>query len=163
MLFQRYSLVTRMPGGSSRQRLMHLYAPVGATTPSVAASSPDPPAAAAAPRVMLLCGADLVETFTAPGVWQEAHLRHILGDDHGVVCIARWDDRLLYHRSSIASCSDRFLHAAVSSFSTGDPDWISWSMSVYAPAKAGSRDTSSVEHLAHLLALYLHVAAVLHR
>jgi len=41
------------------------------------------------PRVMLLCGADLVESFAAPGVWREEHLRRILGPDHGVVCIAR--------------------------------------------------------------------------
>ncbi len=38
---------------------------------------------------MLLCGADMVESFLAPGVWRPEHLRAILGDDHGVVCIAR--------------------------------------------------------------------------
>jgi len=43
----------------------------------------------APPRVMLLCGADMVESFLAPGVWRPEHLRAILGDDHGVVCIAR--------------------------------------------------------------------------
>ena len=42
-----------------------------------------------APRVMLLCGADMLESFLAPGVWRPDHLRTILGDDHGVVCIAR--------------------------------------------------------------------------
>ena len=48
-------------------------------------SAPGP----AAPRVMLLCGADMVESFLAPGVWRPEHLRTILGDDHGVVCVAR--------------------------------------------------------------------------
>ncbi|KAK9842278.1 hypothetical protein WJX81_004237 [Elliptochloris bilobata] len=37
---------------------------------------------------MLLCGADVVASFGAPGVWREEHLRGILCD-HGVVCIAR--------------------------------------------------------------------------
>ena len=39
-------------------------------------------------RSMLLCGADVVASFGAPGVWQEEDLRRILRD-HGVVCIAR--------------------------------------------------------------------------
>ena len=50
---------------------------------------PGPAPGPAAPRVMLLCGADMVESFLAPGVWKPEHLRAILGDDHGVVCIAR--------------------------------------------------------------------------
>ena len=31
------------------------------------------------PRVMLLCGADLVESFVTPGVWRQEHLAQILG------------------------------------------------------------------------------------
>lgn len=42
----------------------------------------------AAVRSMLLCGADVVASFAAPGVWPEDLLRGILRD-HGVVCIAR--------------------------------------------------------------------------
>lgn len=49
----------------------------------------DPGPSPAAPRVMLLCGADMLESFLAPGVWRPDHMRDILGDDHGVVCIAR--------------------------------------------------------------------------
>lgn len=43
----------------------------------------------AAPRVMLLCGADMVESFITPGVWLSQHIQQIVGPDHGVVCIAR--------------------------------------------------------------------------
>lgn len=52
---------------------------------ATAASGEQPPG----PRVMLLCGADLVESFAMPGVWRREHLEQILGRDHGVVCIAR--------------------------------------------------------------------------
>ena len=44
------------------------------------------------PRVMLLCGADVLESFLAPGVWRPDHLRDILSDEHGVVCVARCSD-----------------------------------------------------------------------
>lgn len=40
-------------------------------------------------QVMLLCGADLVESFATPGVWKREHLQQIMGLEHGVVCIAR--------------------------------------------------------------------------
>ncbi len=56
-----------------------------AAADSTAASGEQPPG----PRVMLLCGADLVESFATPGVWRREHLEQILGRDHGVVCIAR--------------------------------------------------------------------------
>lgn len=39
--------------------------------------------------MLLLCGADLVESFVMPGVWRADHLREIVGPEHGVVCIAR--------------------------------------------------------------------------
>ena len=39
-------------------------------------------------RVMLLCGADLLASMVQPGVWQEAHLRRILGE-FGVVAVGR--------------------------------------------------------------------------
>lgn len=38
---------------------------------------------------MLLCGADMLESFIKPGVWFPEHVEEILGK-HGVVCIARW-------------------------------------------------------------------------
>lgn len=38
---------------------------------------------------MLVCGADVLESFVKPGVWVEEQVRRILGD-HGVVCIARY-------------------------------------------------------------------------
>lgn len=40
-------------------------------------------------RVMLLCGADLVESFAKPGVWKPEQLEAIL-HDHGVICISRF-------------------------------------------------------------------------
>lgn len=55
-----------------------------------------------AARVMLLCGADVVESFAAPGAWREEHLRRILGPDHGVVCIAR---RVSPHSSALQPTS----------------------------------------------------------
>ena len=38
---------------------------------------------------MLLCGADMLESFIKPGIWFPEHVEEILGQ-HGVVCIARW-------------------------------------------------------------------------
>jgi hypothetical protein len=49
---------------------------------------PEPAVAEEPVRSMLLCGADVVASFAAPGVWREEHLRSILRD-HGVVCIVR--------------------------------------------------------------------------
>jgi len=43
-------------------------------------------------RVMLLCGEDLLASFLAPGVWVEAHVREILSDEFGLVCVARADE-----------------------------------------------------------------------
>ena len=40
-------------------------------------------------KTMLVCGADVLESFIKPGVWVEEQVRRILGD-HGVVCIARY-------------------------------------------------------------------------
>jgi len=39
-------------------------------------------------EVMLVCGADLVESFSTPGVWVPEMLREMLSD-FGVVCVAR--------------------------------------------------------------------------
>ncbi|CAI5976459.1 unnamed protein product, partial [Closterium sp. NIES-65] len=39
-------------------------------------------------QVMLVCGADLLQSFTKPGVWVPSHVEEVLGA-HGVVCIAR--------------------------------------------------------------------------
>lgn len=39
-------------------------------------------------KSVLVCGADVLESFIKPGVWVEDQVRQILGD-HGVVCIAR--------------------------------------------------------------------------
>ncbi|CAI7855975.1 unnamed protein product [Closterium sp. NIES-54] len=39
-------------------------------------------------QVMLVCGADLLESFTQAGVWFPTHVEEVLGA-HGVVCIAR--------------------------------------------------------------------------
>ena len=38
---------------------------------------------------MLLCGADMLESFIKPGVWFPEHVEEILGK-HGVVCVTRW-------------------------------------------------------------------------
>ena len=38
---------------------------------------------------MLLCGADMVASLAAPGVWKPEHVRVILGE-HGLVCMSRW-------------------------------------------------------------------------
>lgn len=40
------------------------------------------------PRVVLLCGSDLVASFAAPGVWRRADVRELC-TAHGVVCVAR--------------------------------------------------------------------------
>jgi nicotinamide mononucleotide adenylyltransferase len=38
------------------------------------------------PRVMLLCGADLLATLAQPGVWVDPD---VILRDHGIVCICR--------------------------------------------------------------------------
>lgn len=44
-------------------------------------------------KSVLVCGADVLESFIKPGVWVEDQVRQILGD-HGVVCIARDSTKL---------------------------------------------------------------------
>lgn len=39
-------------------------------------------------QVMLLCGEDLLESMSVPGVWNPKDVAHIL-DHHGVVCLTR--------------------------------------------------------------------------
>mmetsp|Transcript_6694 Transcript_6694/g.17022 ORF Transcript_6694/g.17022 Transcript_6694/m.17022 type:complete len:334 (-) Transcript_6694:1230-2231(-) len=41
-----------------------------------------------APRVMLVCGSDLIETFKVPGLWEAQDLESFVFD-HGIVCISR--------------------------------------------------------------------------
>lgn len=53
---------------------------------SRSSSSSSEDAAAQVPRVMLLCGADLLATIAQPGVWRDPD---IILRDHGVVCIFR--------------------------------------------------------------------------
>ena len=53
--------------------------------------SPSRPVAGAtqpAIKSMLLCGADLLESFATPGVWVPEQLEEIFGS-HGVVCVTR--------------------------------------------------------------------------
>ena len=42
----------------------------------------------AMPRVLLLCGADLLASLAAPGIWQPEHVQAIF-EDFGVVCVPR--------------------------------------------------------------------------
>ena len=39
-------------------------------------------------RVMIVCGSDLIESFTVPNLWSEAHLRSLVVEN-GIVCISR--------------------------------------------------------------------------
>ena len=43
-----------------------------------------------APRVMLLCGEDLLQSFSKAGVWRECDISTIF-NEHGVVCVDRPD------------------------------------------------------------------------
>ncbi|XP_048858914.1 nicotinamide/nicotinic acid mononucleotide adenylyltransferase 1-like [Brienomyrus brachyistius] len=62
------------------------------------------------PRVMLLCGADVLESFGVPGLWKPQHIEEI-ASTFGLVCITRGgsdaeafiqgSDLLLPHRSNI--------------------------------------------------------------
>lgn len=66
-------------------------------------------------RVMLLCGADLLETFFTPHVWEPEHVEEIVRD-HGLVVLSRpgWDvhkfiyehDTLNKHKSNIFIVND---------------------------------------------------------
>lgn len=51
-----------------------------------ASSSSAAQQAAPLPRVMLLCGADLLATINQPGVWKDPD---IILQDHGIVCVCR--------------------------------------------------------------------------
>lgn len=59
-------------------------APPGVPAPSNSSSSTQQ--AAPLPRVMLLCGADLLATINQPGVWKDPD---IILKDHGIVCVCR--------------------------------------------------------------------------
>jgi nicotinamide mononucleotide adenylyltransferase len=64
--------------------------PAADTTTSSSSSKDGSAAAAAAaapqPRVMLLCGADLLATINKPGVWKDPD---VILQEHGIVCICR--------------------------------------------------------------------------
>ncbi|CAL8470875.1 g10417 [Coccomyxa elongata] len=60
-------------------------------------------------RSMLLCGADMVESLTVPGVWQPDHVRSIL-QDHGLVCIGRIHSDVRRLMADPASVLHEFQH-----------------------------------------------------
>ena len=41
------------------------------------------------PRVLLVCGSDLLASLAQPGVWKAAHVAALGGPDHGIVCVGR--------------------------------------------------------------------------
>lgn len=65
---------------------MSVLCPAGT---QAASSSGEPCEGSTRIRAMLLCGADMVASLAAPGVWKPEHVRVILGE-HGLVCINRW-------------------------------------------------------------------------
>lgn len=71
-----------------RDAIAAMAAPRLRTSPEPSAAAPPAPREEAPLRVMLLCGADLLASMLQPGVWQEAHLRSILGE-YGVVVVGR--------------------------------------------------------------------------
>jgi len=58
------------------------------STGPITGADATPSAGPGAPRVMLLCGTDLLASFAIPGVWREDHKAEILRD-FGVVCCSR--------------------------------------------------------------------------
>ncbi|BDA45530.1 Nicotinamide/nicotinic acid mononucleotide adenylyltransferase [Coccomyxa sp. Obi] len=60
-------------------------------------------------RSILLCGADMVESLTVPGVWRPDHVRHIL-QDHGLVCIGRTHSDVRRLMADPASVLHEFQH-----------------------------------------------------
>jgi len=46
-------------------------------------------ASQAAPRVVLVCGSDLLASLATPGVWKASHIAALGGPDHGIVCVGR--------------------------------------------------------------------------
>uniref|UniRef100_A0A8C2XFG3 Nicotinamide-nucleotide adenylyltransferase n=1 Tax=Cyclopterus lumpus TaxID=8103 RepID=A0A8C2XFG3_CYCLU len=47
-----------------------------------------PPPSGPCPQVKLLCGADFLETFRIPGLWQDDHVEEVVGR-FGLVCVSR--------------------------------------------------------------------------
>lgn len=50
------------------------------------------------PRVMLLCGADLLESFATPNAWNEEDVERI-ARDFGIICVTRFNynpDKFVY-------------------------------------------------------------------
>ncbi|KAG7457061.1 hypothetical protein MATL_G00242550 [Megalops atlanticus] len=75
------------------------------------APPPDPrPPDGAAPQLKLLCGADFLDTFRAPGLWRPEHVAEVAGR-FGLVCVSRGSlqpdravhecDTLSRHRANI--------------------------------------------------------------
>jgi len=81
---------------SIRQRLERMYKESEMVESSRGASTTSPPIvskkgsipATATPRVVLVCGADVVESMADPAIWRQDLLEKLLSD-HGVVCISR--------------------------------------------------------------------------
>lgn len=51
-------------------------------------NSTSPPSCPDGPQMMLLCGADVLESFTVPNLWKQEDLAEIMGR-FGLVCITR--------------------------------------------------------------------------
>ncbi|XP_048858919.1 nicotinamide/nicotinic acid mononucleotide adenylyltransferase 1-like [Brienomyrus brachyistius] len=78
--------------------------------PDIAPKKTVSAASSGEPRVMLLCGADVLESFGVPGLWKPQHIEEI-ASTFGLVCITRGgsdaeafiqgSDLLLPHRSNI--------------------------------------------------------------
>ncbi|XP_062248632.1 nicotinamide/nicotinic acid mononucleotide adenylyltransferase 1-like [Platichthys flesus] len=63
------------------------------------------------PRVMLLCGADFLESFGVPNLWKEEDIEEIVGD-YGLVCITRtgYNPYKFIHKSDVLWKHRRNIH-----------------------------------------------------
>uniref|UniRef100_H2YH94 Nicotinamide-nucleotide adenylyltransferase n=1 Tax=Ciona savignyi TaxID=51511 RepID=H2YH94_CIOSA len=62
-------------------------------------------------KLMLLCGADLLESFTTPGLWLEKDIKNII-NDFGIVVITRpdYDPHALINNSAVLQDSSSNIH-----------------------------------------------------
>eukprot|EP00800_Vazella_pourtalesii_P010263 TRINITY_DN25486_c0_g1_i1.p1 TRINITY_DN25486_c0_g1~~TRINITY_DN25486_c0_g1_i1.p1 ORF type:complete len:225 (+),score=40.00 TRINITY_DN25486_c0_g1_i1:55-729(+) len=64
-----------------------------------------------APRVMLLCGADLLDSFSQPGLWATQDIDEIL-TNHGIVVVSRDGsdaEKIVYESDQLSACYNRIV------------------------------------------------------
>lgn len=94
-----------------------------------------PPPSAPSPQLKLLCGADFLESFKIPGLWQEDHVEEVAGR-FGLVCVSRGGlepERAVHESDTLSAHRRNVFHVR---------EWVSNETSATEVRRALRRDLS---------------------